>query len=178
MSFVLFEHLIDHLRNFLEAGGVVLVAILLTTLALWTLIIERFMFFRFISPKIFDKTLHDWIQREDRSSWKAHKIREARLSEVGQMMNRSIPLIKTLVAVCPLLGLLGTVTGMIAVFDSLALTGTSNARLMASGISMATIPTMAGMVASLSGLYFGSRFEAKAKLEKEKLSDTLSFSAM
>ena len=78
-----------------------------------------------------------------------------------------------LVATAPLLGLLGTVTGMIAVFDVMALTGTGNARLMASGISMATIPTMAGMVTALSGLYFGNLFESKAKVSMAKISDAM-----
>jgi biopolymer transport protein ExbB len=65
------------------------------------------------------------------------------------------------------------VTGMISVFDVMAMTGTGNARLMASGISMATIPTMAGMVAALSGLYFGSYFENKSRNLFNALSDEL-----
>ncbi len=55
-----------------------------------------------------------------------------------------------LVAICPMLGLLGTVTGMISVFDVMATQGSSQPRLMASGISLATLPTMAGMVAALA----------------------------
>jgi len=82
-------------------------------------------------------------------------------------------LIKTLVAMCPLIGLLGTVTGMIGVFETMAAQGTSNPRLMAAGISMATIPTMAGMVAALSGVFFSSRLEAKVKIAREKLVDSL-----
>ena len=62
-------------------------------------------------------------------------------------------MVETLVALCPLLGLLGTVTGMIAVFEVMAVTGGGNARSMASGVSMATIPTMAGMVGALSGVF-------------------------
>ncbi len=58
----------------------------------------------------------------------------------------------------------------------MAETGTGNARLMASGISMATIPTMSGMVAALSGLYFGNLLETKAKKEKQKLADALPLS--
>jgi biopolymer transport protein ExbB len=82
-------------------------------------------------------------------------------------------LIKTLVAMCPLIGLLGTVTGMISVFEVMAVTGTGNPRLMAGGISMATIPTMAGMVAALSGVFFSSRLEAKVKMLKEELIDSM-----
>ena len=64
---------------------------------------------------------------------------------------------------------------MIAVFEVMAMTGTGNARLMAGGISMATIPTMAGMVTALSGIYFGSRLEARARQEKERLEDSLPY---
>ena len=53
-----------------------------------------------------------------------------------------------------MLGLLGTVTGMIEVFDVMAISGSGNARGMAGGVSQATLPTMAGMVAALSGMIF------------------------
>jgi biopolymer transport protein ExbB len=82
-------------------------------------------------------------------------------------------MIKTLVAVCPLLGLLGTVTGMIEVFDVMAMVGSGNARAMASGVYMATIPTMAGMVAALSGVYFIARLERLARRKIVKVKDTL-----
>ena len=83
----------------------------------------------------------------------AHRIREAMISRVRMEANRGLPMIQTFVALCPLLGLLGTVTGMITVFQVMAVAGTGNARSMASGVSMATIPTMAGMVGALSGVF-------------------------
>ena len=93
--------------------------------------------------------------------------------EATELLDRNMLTIKTLVAMCPLIGLLGTVTGMISVFETMAQQGTGNPRLMASGISMATIPTMAGMVAALSGVFFSSRLDAKVKLAKAKLIDSL-----
>jgi len=75
--------------------------------------------------------------------------------------------------VLPLLGLLGTVTGMIAVFDVMAFAGTGNARLMAGGVSKATIPTMSGLVAALSGLYFAALLEKKATIETDRLEGLL-----
>jgi biopolymer transport protein ExbB len=81
--------------------------------------------------------------------------------------------IKVLVALAPLLGLLGTVTGMIEVFDVMAITGSGNARAMAAGISKATLPTMAGMVVALSGLFFTSNLERKAEWSVEQLEDQL-----
>ena len=70
---------------------------------------------------------------------------------------------------CPLVGLLGTVTGMIEVFDVMAVQGSSNVKSMASGVSMATIPTMAGMVVALSGLLFEKRLEITITQSKQKL---------
>jgi biopolymer transport protein ExbB len=126
-------------------------------------------------PDLRKKVLNEWNIRKDHKSWSAQRIREAQLSIMRMALTRNISKIKVLVALCPLLGLLGTVTGMISVFDVMAVTGTGNARLMASGISMATIPTMAGMVAALSGLYFGSYFETKSKNLFNMLSDELTF---
>ena len=79
-----------------------------------------------------------------------------------------------LIAICPLLGLLGTVTGMISVFEVMAEVGTGNARLMAGGISLATIPTMAGMVCALSGICFVNRIEYQSKKEQQKAEELFS----
>lgn len=163
------------IRDFLETGGQVLLVIGLATLVMWTMILDKYYFFWRVYPKLASKIIADWSQRHDKVSWSAHRIREALISEAGVQLNQSINVIKTIIALCPLLGLLGTVTGMISVFEVMGYTGTGNARLMASGISMATIPTMAGMVASLSGLYFGSQLERKAKKEKEGLADSLPY---
>ena len=159
--------------DFLATGGDVLTVILIATLVLWFFIIERFIFFKKRFPVLLNEQAKMWSLRDDKSSWSAHKIREYMLSTSSQEVFRFIPFIKMLVSTAPLLGLLGTVTGMIAVFDVMALTGTGNARLMASGISMATIPTMAGMITALSGLYFGSLFEGKAKKSMVQLSDVM-----
>ncbi len=50
-----------------------------------------------------------------------------------------------MIAMLPLLGLLGTVVGMIEVFEVMAMFGNSNPRLMASGVAKAIVPTMSGM---------------------------------
>lgn len=166
----------DVIRDFMERGGDVLWMILFTLVLLWSLIIERFMYFRNEFPADRQKAIDEWMARKDHSSWHAHQIRRAKISVMSKKLKQNISFIKMLVAMCPLMGLLGTVTGMIAVFDVMAETGTGNARLMASGISMATIPTMSGMVAALSGLYFGSVLESKAKKEQQKIADALPLS--
>lgn len=165
----------ETIRDFLLQGGQVLVILLATTIALWFLLLERFHFFKYIYPKQRDDVVENWKKKSDKNSWSAEKIRECLISQTSSALYKNISFIHTIVVLCPLLGLMGTVTGMIAVFDSMAATGTSNARLMAGGISMATIPTMVGMVACLSGLYFGSILERHAKLQKNKLRELLEY---
>jgi biopolymer transport protein ExbB len=95
------------------------------------------------------------------------------ISQTNMQINRFLPLIKTLVALCPLLGLLGTVTGMIEVFNIMAVTGGGDAKSMAGGVQQATIPTMAGMVAALSGIFANTYVTNIAQRESEFLQDNL-----
>ncbi len=95
------------------------------------------------------------------------------ISEVELKLQRGLLIIKSLVALCPMLGLIGTVTGMIEVFDVMAIAGTGHIRGMAGGISKATLPTMAGMVAALSGLIFSAQLERFAKSARQRVADRL-----
>lgn len=158
---------------FLEAGGPVLTVILVVSTLLWTLIIERYWFFRTQAAPMCVEFTKAWHERSDHEGWHGQKIRMAMVSKVTMAFEENMSVIRLLVMVCPLLGLLGTVTGMISVFDVMAVTGTGNARAMAAGISQATIPTMAGMVVSLIGLYFKARFEGMANKQLDIFQDRL-----
>ncbi|MDT8448619.1 MAG: MotA/TolQ/ExbB proton channel family protein [Wenzhouxiangellaceae bacterium] len=166
-------NLLESIRGFMELGGDVLWAIMAVLLVMWTLIIERYWFMFRVLPGYRRELLEEWKARDDHRSWHAHRIKDELISKLRQAMQRNVKTIQTLVAICPLLGLLGTVTGMVAVFDVMAFFGTGNARAMAAGVSKATIPTMAGMVAALSGVYFASHLDRKADIEAEKLEDLL-----
>ena len=161
------------IRDFMELGGNVLWGIMFVLFLMWTLILERIWFFYRVYPDRKLTVIHEWETRSDTTSWFAKRIREGLVSEASLSLKRNIGLIKSLIAICPLLGLLGTVTGMIAVFDVMTFSGGGNARAMAGGVSMATVPTMAGMVAALSGVYFGTWLEHKAQTETEQLEDQL-----
>ncbi|MFD2166307.1 MotA/TolQ/ExbB proton channel family protein [Thalassotalea euphylliae] len=165
--------LIESVRSFIATGGNVLYFVAVALLLMWILMIERYWFLQANYPKMRDGIIKRWDARADTTSWYAHRIRDTWISEATEQLERNMLTIKTLVAMCPLIGLLGTVTGMISVFETMAQQGTGNPRLMAAGISMATIPTMAGMVAALSGVFFSSRLDAKVKLAKAKLVDSL-----
>ncbi len=166
---------IDDIRNFLYAGGDVLWVILGVAICLWCLIIERLLFFKQNYPLLRDRCLAHWNQRDDKKSAYALFIRQELISEVLIQLNRGVAIIKVLIALCPLLGLLGTVTGMIHVFDVMAMTGTGNARAMATGVSQATIPTMAGMVIAIAGLYFSKLIEERVSDESHHLADLLKY---
>lgn len=164
---------INAIRDFLDTGGQVLLVIAVLIFAMWLLILERFMYF-FNGYRHYKKDVKNtWKTRSERNSWNAEQIRQAMVSRASLRLNANLPLINVMVALCPLLGLLGTVTGMIEVFDVMAITGTGSARSMASGVSKATIPTMAGMVGALSGVFASTYLQRKAKREVELLQDTM-----
>ena len=157
---------------FMEQGGDVLWLIAALTFLMWTLIIERFWYLGTEHKNVAREALDQWEARTERRSWTAHQIREGMISEASDKIAGTLPLMLTCVALCPLLGLLGTVTGMIAVFDAMATQG-GNARSMAAGVSMATIPTMAGMIASLSGLVGTTILKRKIDTQTELFQDQL-----
>ena len=163
----------DNIQAFLVAGGNVLLVIMIVTFALWMLVIERVLYFVIANSGAKKRAVTGWSDRTDTNSWYALSIREKRLSVLRQDAFRNISAIKVLIAVLPLLGLLGTVTGMVDVFDIMASTGSSNARLMAGGITKATIPTMAGLVASLSGIFMLNILERQAASAVTDASDKL-----
>lgn len=166
---------IGSVRDLIELGGNVLWVIMGVLFFMWFFIFERLWYFYRIHPGRAKAIRSYWRSRPDTTSWYARQIRESLVSQSALALRQNISLIKALIAICPLLGLLGTVTGMITVFDVVSYSSGGNARAMASGVSMATVPTMAGMMAALSGVYFGTWLEHKAHVETEKLEDNLQF---
>ena len=160
------------ISRFFDQGGDVLYFIALTTFLMWSLIIERGWYFLREHNPLIRAVTEAWENRSDRQSWSAHVIREQMISGAKSKIRGSLPIIVTCVTLCPLLGLLGTVTGMIQVFDAMATQG-GNARSMAAGVSAATIPTMAGMIASLSGIVGSTFLKLRIDRESELLEEHL-----
>ncbi len=88
-------------------------------------------------------------------------------------MRRYLLPISTLTGALPLLGLLGTVSGMIDTFDVMTVFGNSNVRGMAGGISQALFTTMAGLLTALSGFYFSANLESRARAEERRMEHLL-----
>jgi len=163
------------LRDFFDAGGPVLWGVFVSTAVMWTLVMERMWYFRVAMPQRIEEIKAQWSKRSDHTSWYARKIRQQMLSEFSHEASSGMIVIRTCVAIAPLFGLLGTVSGMIGVFDVMANLGTGNARAMASGVSRATLPTMAGMVVAVSGIYFAAWLPQQAKAAVDELADELRY---
>ena len=164
---------VSDLQDFLELGGPVLLLVIVAGLLLWYLVFEHLIYLAFGQSRDLRDVERQWRARDEHHSWYARRVRQGLVGHLRQHAWRNFHLIKTLIALAPLLGLLGTVTGMLEVFDVLALTGASNARALASGISRATIPTMAGMVMALSGLYAAALMESWIKRRLRRIDNQL-----
>lgn len=171
----LFYHLpqLAAIRDFFELGGDVLLLIAALTLVMWGLIAERLFYLRGRHRRIAAAAAGTWQARAERVSWHAHQVRDYLISTVTQELERNVQLIRTCVALCPLMGLLGTVTGMIEVFEVMAISGSGNPRSMAAGVSKATVPTMAGMVAALSGVAMSAYLQRRLQHERAALGERL-----
>lgn len=136
----------DNLQNIvvlMDRGGEVLWAIAGLSCLLWSLLIERALFLFFSVP---------------RSGVSGSKDQP---TPTRAEYDQHLATISALVFVLPLVGLLGTVVGMIETFDVLSVFGSSNPRGLSTGISQALLTTMAGLVTSLSGLVVSSVLEKK-----------------
>ncbi len=87
---------------------------------------------------------------------------EAAIKKQNSIIQRYLPTIIILAAVAPLLGLFGTVSGMVETFKVIGMYGMGNAQAMASGIREAMITTQAGLLVAIPGIFAGQVLKKKA----------------
>ena len=168
-----FTEAISSIRDFMDAGGSVLWLIALLVFFMWGMIFERIWYLSHAYQEYITILSDKWNARSDKKSWHALQIREMMISQAKMEINRNISIIQTCIILAPLLGLLGTVTGMIEVFQVMAFNGGGDARAMAGGVSKATLPTMAGMVAALSGSFAAIYLTSTSKRHESELNDII-----
>ena len=161
------------IRDFMEAGGSVLWLIAILVFFMWSMIFERIWYFSHGHEFYVQDLAGKWNNRSDKTSWHALQIREKMLSQARVEINRNLTIIQTCVVLAPLFGLLGTVTGMIEVFQVMAFTGGGDARSMAGGVSKATLPTMAGMTTALSGVFATIYLNSAKSREEERIKELI-----
>lgn len=164
---------LEPVERLVDAGGAVLVVLALVAVLVFGMAIERWWYYRITWRLARRQLIRRWAARSDHRSWSARTLRHVWTDALVAKLRRPLPWLKLLVALCPLLGLLGTVTGMISVFDSLSLSETNQARAMADGVARATLPTLTGMAIAVVGLLFISRLEHVIRREDQRLHDRL-----
>jgi len=185
----LLERIIDHF----QAGGDIMFPLVILSLMMWTLAIVKFIRFtrerrKEVSPEqcmtlyqgessVCKAGLAQW-QWDILSQYMEQRCEDPELNrEMLEAMRmrqeikamRYIGTILILAAVAPLLGLLGTVTGMITTFDVISEFGTGNARALASGISEALVTTQSGLVVAVPGLLIGGFLFQRAEKLKGRM---------
>jgi len=159
---------IDDLFHFFDRGGSVLYIVFFVAFFLWGLLIDRFIYLYFSYKKEKQEILQS-IKKNSYDEKFTEDIQTYIVEKMRLKLSDGLDFIKTLIIICPLIGLLGTVTGMIEVFDVMAIMGNGDVKSMANGVSMATIPTMAGMVIALSGILFEKKLETSINYRVDKL---------
>lgn len=170
-------HWLEPLAGLIESGGPVLVVIAGVAMLLFSVALERWWFFRFHYCPARRSLVTRWLACDEHSSWGALTLRGVWTNELIAGLRGPLPWLRLLVVICPLLGLLGTVTGMISVFDSLSVSEVNQARAMAGGVARATLPTLSGMAVSVVGLLFITRLEHIIRREQQRLHDRLARAA-
>jgi biopolymer transport protein ExbB len=162
---------LEALINMRRLGGPVVVWIFVACVLMWTIVLERSWYFYRVLPRETERLLGLWRGRRTRSTWAARAVRTAMISRLNAGMTANMQILRVLVPMCPLLGLIGTVVGMLTVFDSMAALGSADARSMATGVSEAMTCTLAGLAVSITGLYPVYYFRSKARRETERLAE-------
>ena len=189
--------------EYLSSGGIIIFPIIICSLWMWWLIIERIFYFRNMNRN--DVGLHQAVimlraghEQETKPETKPdcrHGLCAGVLLEFFKKRTRNkkldqnilylcvmqkrhnikkyIKMIAVLAAVAPLLGLLGTVYGMMTTFDVISLFGTGNAKAMAGGISEAMITTQSGLVAAIPGLLMSGFLSRRATFMENRLDELI-----
>ncbi len=187
----------------IEKGGPVMYPLLVCSLIVLTLVIERGLFWLTIEWRrrrsLVDEVLElcragDWAAGRRKTTgckdfvvrvlvsgilhrdFSMLKAMEAAAADTVQRMRRFMGVLDTMITVAPLLGILGTVTGIISSFDMLGSAGIENPGLVTAGVAEALITTAFGLtIAILSVIpynYFNARVE-RAVLDMEKYATSL-----
>jgi len=179
---------LDEMQRYLSAGGLVMIPLLLLALLLWFLIGVRWSRLR---RGIRGRTA-TWLAERDRdpqvegdgvlpTAWRRaatarrdapHEPRDAvrvAVDEMSAELRRYRQTIRTITAVAPLLGLLGTVNGMIGTFTALTIQGMAGDSGVAGGISEALVSTQMGLFVAIPGLFVGRLLDQREQVLRDDL---------
>lgn len=119
----------------------------------------------------FGRLLKRLSEKKDLSNEEIEGVASEQLLKEWTLIDRFGTIILVAASVAPLLGLLGTVTGMIATFDIITEYGTGDPKLLSSGISEALVTTMLGLIVAIPALIIGSLLSAQSEKIKSKMEE-------
>lgn len=178
------------MNSILIAGGWFIWPLMVCSILLISIVLERLWFLqrRLIAPKGLLRQVQNLIEKESFHSHNQEEISstsqlgdllqycyqyrsnsrefveikaEEKASEIKLILERNLSMLSTIASISPLLGLLGTVVGMITVFSNIDINGSSNTDLLAAGISEALITTAFGLIIAVPAIIFFRYFEQK-----------------
>ena len=152
------------LAELFDRGGPVLYILFIVTLFIWFIIFSKYLSTSYNNKNWIKNNFDTFSNGVDINQSNLHLFEESFLIHIKRVSTQKLKMLDGLIGLCPMLGLLGTVYGMIEVFEVLAVLGTGNPRAMSTGVAKATIPTMAGMTIALSGLFF--KFDLANRVER------------
>jgi biopolymer transport protein ExbB len=170
--------------DYLQQGGWIMVPLVVVSVVMWTMILDRVRLFRQYRRGDLDRAqmtevmdrandtllsetegqlglrstlMRNYLQERSGHADLDKEIAQQCAMKLRRGLDNRIAVIGVLAAIAPLLGLLGTVLGMIETFNVISVFGTGNARAMAGGISVAMITTQAGLLVAIPGLLMSNR---------------------
>jgi len=181
---------------YFKSGGIIMYPLAAVSMLLWLFFVNRFVLFKGMSDKdISVEEARDYIKgmlvpdlekyRGIRAKFVARFIKRItsdssfnnRLLDEDVMffvasLNKYLSFIAIMAKIAPLLGLLGTVIGMITTFEVISCFGTGNAKAMAAGISEALVTTQSGLLVAIPGLFMSNYLYRKSDRLKHRIAST------
>jgi len=178
------------MNNLLISGGWFIWPLLVCSILLISIVLERLWFLqkRLVAPKGLLRQVQNLIQKDSFHTQNQQEISstsqlgdllqhcyqyrlnsrefvetkaEEKAAEIKLLLERNLSMLSTIASISPLLGLLGTVVGMITVFSNIDVNGSANTDLLAAGISEALITTAFGLIIAVPAIVFYRYFEQK-----------------
>ncbi len=180
------------MQDYFLSGGPVMLPLGLVSVLMWVLIVNRALYFRRLYRKNMDsRTAWQHIQENRMPDPQRYRgmvsllvaefmhsksgdpvldrfILDESVQKINRCLNDYLGMIGALAAVAPLLGLSGTVLGMLVSFDVISVYGTGNAQALSGGISEALITTQTGLLVAIPGLYMKGFLQKRAQNLKKR----------
>lgn len=191
----MFIELLYSIEYYMRSGGIVMIPILTVSFFMWILIINRMLFLHRLYIRNISREMAGQLVKTNQAPDQKYQgansllvreflaarshdpilddfILDETVVRLVSSLDTHLATIRILAAIAPLLGLLGTVTGMMDTFDVITVFGTGNARAMAGGISVALITTQTGLMVSIPGLYMSGFLTKRALNVKYRIAAT------